>query len=180
VLASSFDAGAGDRFNVIFYRNGGLTPSNLQIVDNAINAYMQDNSVPGLSLAISRNGELVYAKGFGQADQGANEWTHPNHRFRIASVSKTLTAAAASARGLLRTRSRPGRLRKRRDPGNSFGTPPYSAREQAITTRHLLQHITGWTTTASGRWAAPTRMRSLTGNLTITSRQPARHVLSIT
>ncbi|HYT60876.1 MAG TPA: serine hydrolase [Haliangiales bacterium] len=151
VFASVFDIGGGDRFNVIFCRNGGLSPTRLQTINSAINTYMQDNGVPGLSLAISRQGRLVYAKGFGLADQGANEWVHPNHRFRIASVSKTFTAAAAlkladccglnldqavfGSGGIL---------------GNSFGTPPYSNREKAITTRHLLHHVTGWTT--DGVW----------------------------
>ncbi|HVR37139.1 MAG TPA: hypothetical protein VMS21_14950, partial [Methylomirabilota bacterium] len=81
VFASAFNPAGGERFNVIFRRNGGMTPANLAVIDDAINGYMQSNSIPGLSLAISRNGELVYAKGFGQADQGANEWVHPLHRF---------------------------------------------------------------------------------------------------
>jgi len=151
VLASVFNPGSGSRFNAMFVRNGGMTPGQLQVVNNAISTYMQTNAIPGLSLAISRNGELVYAKGFGQADQGANEWVHPNHRFRIASVSKTLTAAAAvklmDCCGLDLDQpvfGNGGIL------GNSFGTPPYSTRELAITTRHLLTHTTGWT--ADGVW----------------------------
>jgi CubicO group peptidase (beta-lactamase class C family) len=153
VLTSVHVTGAGRRFNMIVHRNGGMTPNNLQTIDTAIQQYMNDKGVPGLSLAISRNGELVYAKGFGQADQGANEWVHPQHRFRIASVSKTITAAAVlrlqdhcgldlddtvfGANGLL---------------GNSFGTPPYSTREQQITVRHLLHHTTGWSSSQDGIW----------------------------
>jgi len=153
VVASVHTTAAGRRFNIIVHRNGGMTPSNLQTINDAIQNYMSDKGVPGLSLAISRNGQLVYAKGFGQADQAANEWVHPQHRFRIASVSKPITGAAVlklrdhcgldlddtvfGANGLL---------------GNSFGTPPYSAREQAITVRNLLHHTTGWTSSQDGIW----------------------------
>ena len=151
VLASVHVTGAGRRFNMIVHRNGGMSASHLDTINDTISAYMNNNGVPGLSVAISRNGELVYAKGFGDADVAANEWVHPNHRFRIASVSKTLTSAAVlkladhcgldiddtvfGANGIL---------------GTSFGTPPYSARERAITVEHLLYHTTGWTNTANG------------------------------
>jgi len=151
VFASAFVTGAGVRFNLIVHHNGGFSPANLNTINNAIGTYMQNNSVPGLSLAISRNGRLVYAKGFGQADQAANHWVHPNHRFRIASVSKPITAAAVlklrdhcglnldetvfGAGGIL---------------GTTFGNGTYSARERAITVRHLLHHTTGWTT--DGVW----------------------------
>lgn len=146
VLASVQVTGAGLRFNMIVHRNGGMAPSNLQTINDAIADYMQDNGIPGLSMAISRNGQLVYAKGFGQADQGANEWVHPHHRFRIASVSKPITAAA-----ILKLRDHCGLdlddtvFGPDGILGNTFGTPPYSNRERAITVRQLLHHTTGWT-----------------------------------
>jgi len=145
VFISSFVKNGTPRFNVTFYRNGGFTPSNLQTIDNAISGYMTSNNVPGLSLAISRDGDLVYAKGFGNADVGAGEMVHPHHRFRIASVSKTLTSAAVMklrdhcGLELGDTVFGPGSIL-----GNQFGSSGYSAREQSITVRHLLQHSTGW------------------------------------
>ncbi|HYG24286.1 MAG TPA: serine hydrolase [Verrucomicrobiae bacterium] len=151
VFASAFTTASGPHFSAIFQRNGGLIPAHLALIDNAINGYMQSNGIPGLSLAISRNGRLVYAKGFGLADQSANEWVHPLHRFRIASVSKPITAAAVLKMrdlcgvSLDATVFGPGALL-----GESFGTPPYSNRERNITLRRLLQHTTGWTT--DGIW----------------------------
>jgi CubicO group peptidase (beta-lactamase class C family) len=145
VLASVHPTTSGPRFNLIVHRNGGMLPSHLKLINDAIGGYLDTNQVPGMSVAISRQGELVYAKGFGQADQAEGEWVHPHHRFRIASVSKPITAAAIlklrdhcglelgstvfGANGLL---------------GNTYGTPPYSAREVSITVTQMLQHTAGW------------------------------------
>ncbi len=151
VFASAFNTAGGRRFNVIYQRNGGMSPDNLQLIDDTITAYMEDKGVPGLSIAISRNGKLAYAKGFGEADQAANEWVHPNHRFRIASVSKPVTAAA-----MMRVVDYCGLDLDQRVfgdgalLGNIYGTSPYTDREEDITVNHLLKHTTGWTT--DGVW----------------------------
>jgi CubicO group peptidase (beta-lactamase class C family) len=154
VLASVFTPGSGERFNVILRRNGGMSTANLEIINETIADYMESNDVPGLSLAISRDGHLLYSKGFGLADQEADERVHPHHRFRIASVSKPITAAAIlklrdlCGLDLDQTVFGPGALL-----GETYGTPPYSNWEQAITVRQLLHHTTGWTT--DGIWQVP-------------------------
>ena len=154
-FASAFVFNGETRFNGIWHRNGGMSPSNLSTIDTTINRYMQTNNIPGLSLAISRQGRLVYAKGFGLADQVANERVDPNHRFRIASVSKPITGAAAvllqehCSLNLDDTVFGPNAIL-----GETFGTPPYSARERAITVRNLLHHTSGWGT--DGIWQVTT------------------------
>jgi CubicO group peptidase (beta-lactamase class C family) len=151
VLTSAFNPSGGERFNVIFRHNGGMSPDHLALINDAIDGYMQSNNIPGLSLAISREGRLVYAQGFGLADQSANQWVHPHHRFRIASVSKPITSAAIlklrdlCGLDLDQTVFGPGALL-----GETYGNPPYSVQERAITVRQLLQHTTGWTT--DGIW----------------------------
>ncbi len=111
---------------------------------------MTTHNIPGASLAISKNGKLVYVKGFGFADQAANEKVTVDHRFRLASVSKTYTGVAVmklvqegkfsldakvfGAGGIL---------------GTEYGTPPYNANVSNITIRHLLQNV-------SGSWGAGT------------------------
>ena len=42
-------------------------------LDNAVNAFMAKYSVPGLSIAILKNEKLVYAKGYGVANQATGE-----------------------------------------------------------------------------------------------------------
>lgn len=66
----------------------------LKEVDSAIHDLLKDWRIAGASVAIAREGRLVYAKGFGYADKEAGETVSPNHVFRIASVSKLVTAVA--------------------------------------------------------------------------------------
>jgi len=55
---------------------------------------MQQWGIPGASVAIAKDGKLIYARGFGFADVKSAEVVQPYHRFRIASISKPLTATA--------------------------------------------------------------------------------------
>ena len=56
-------------------------------------AFLAEHAVPGLSVAFLRDGKLRHLAAYGFADLAANEPLTPAHRFRIASVSKPLTAA---------------------------------------------------------------------------------------
>ncbi len=53
--------------------------------------------VPGLSVAFSHHGKPVYQAAFGMADESAGEKLTPDHLFRIASISKPITAVALFA-----------------------------------------------------------------------------------
>lgn len=135
------------RFSAVWSYNGGLTPGQAAPIFDAINTYMSTNDVPGLSLSVSRNGRLVFSRGFGQADVAHDTWVHPNHRFRIASISKPLTATA-----MMRLRD-DGLLTSNTNRvfgtgailGTTYGTQAYSANERALNITHLLSHTTGWT-----------------------------------
>lgn len=53
----------------------------------------KDNLYPGIAVAVSVKGELVWSEGFGFADLGAKTPVDPDrHLFRIGSISKPLTA----------------------------------------------------------------------------------------
>ena len=56
-------------------------------------AYLREQSTPGLSIAFAKDGELVYAEGFGLTDEQGDR-VEPRHLFRIASVSKPITSTA--------------------------------------------------------------------------------------
>ncbi|MGI0492070.1 serine hydrolase [Alkalinema pantanalense CENA528] len=62
-------------------------------IDNAIEAYQDKFKVPGMSVAIAQNGKLVYTRGFGYADIAKQKVAHAGTVFRLASVSKPITAA---------------------------------------------------------------------------------------
>ena len=55
---------------------------------------MEEQGIPGLSVAVGVDGEIVWAEGFGWADLENRVPVWPSTRFRIASISKSLTAGA--------------------------------------------------------------------------------------
>jgi CubicO group peptidase (beta-lactamase class C family) len=57
-----------------------------------VDPFLKQNRVPGLSLAVVREGELVLAIGFGGTSPSEGERITGDTRFRIASVTKALTA----------------------------------------------------------------------------------------
>ncbi|OEK04146.1 serine hydrolase domain-containing protein [Roseivirga misakiensis] len=72
-----------------------LGQSKTEIADEKLKAFVERTQVPGLSISISQKGELVYSKGFGVSDLEKKTLVDPSKtKFRIGSVSKTLTAAA--------------------------------------------------------------------------------------
>ena len=64
----------------------------LKGLDKKVEAYMRRWELKGASLAITRNDSLLYAKGYGWADQEMDQEMQPSHLMRMASVSKLITA----------------------------------------------------------------------------------------
>lgn len=98
---------AGSRRNIdiieeceasIFRLNDTLTNEmsnipDLLAMDRKVNAYLRKWHMKGASLAITRGDSLVYAKGYGWADEELGLEMSPRHILRMASVSKLITAA---------------------------------------------------------------------------------------
>jgi len=61
-------------------------------VDSIITDFLTRKKIMGASVAITRDSKLIYAKGFGWADEEKGIRVEPKHVFRIASVSKLITA----------------------------------------------------------------------------------------
>jgi D-alanyl-D-alanine carboxypeptidase len=127
-----------------------VTQADLTTVDNKLSTFLSTYNIPGASLAISKNGKLVYIKGYGKANISSNEPVTPSHRFRLASVSKTFTGAA------IMKLVQEGRLSLDAKVfgvgailGTDYGTAPYNTNLENITVRHLLQNV-------SGSWGAAT------------------------
>jgi len=104
--------------------------------------FMERFEVPGLSVAFSLKGKPVYSAGFGFANRDDDERMTPEHRFRVASISKPITAVAIFKlieEGTLKLDDKafaPDRLEipdKAREPGLL----------EEITIRHLLTHTSG-------------------------------------
>jgi CubicO group peptidase (beta-lactamase class C family) len=91
--------------------------------------------LPGLSLAVALNGEIVWAEGFGWANLETQRPVTPATLFRIGGISQTLTAAAV---GLLSER---GRLDL--DAPVQRYVPDFPEKKWSISTRQLMSHTAG-------------------------------------
>jgi CubicO group peptidase (beta-lactamase class C family) len=107
-------------------------------------AFLRNYAVPGLSLAIAKDGKLVHAGAYGLAKRDSAEQVTTSSLFRIASVSKPITSVACFRlveAGKLTLADKVfgtgGIL------GTTYGTKAYSADLQAITVQHLLEHTAG-------------------------------------
>jgi CubicO group peptidase (beta-lactamase class C family) len=59
--------------------------------ERAVVRVIQNDHIPGAAIAFVKDGRLVYARGFGWADEAAREPIEPTSVFRLASISKSLT-----------------------------------------------------------------------------------------
>ncbi len=64
----------------------------LKGLDRKVRHYMRQWTLKGASLAVMRNDSLIYAKGYGWADEAENIEMQPSNILRMASVSKLITA----------------------------------------------------------------------------------------
>ena len=74
-------------------QTGQFVPG-LESYDRIVARIMRDHDIPGAAVAVVRYGRLVYARGFGVADRESGTPVQPDSLFRIASLSKPITAVA--------------------------------------------------------------------------------------
>lgn len=92
-------------------------------------------NLPGVSVAVARNGEVVWVEAFGWADLSREVVATPRTLFPVGSISKSLTATAA---GLLFER---GRLDL--DVPIQTYLPEFPEKRWPIKTAQLMGHIAG-------------------------------------
>ena len=113
--------------------------------DREMETFMTARKIPGGVLAVVKDRRLVYARGYGWADREKKIPVEPDSLFRIASVSKPITAVAVMKliednRLSLDTKAFP--LLGLAPAVASFTDP--EPRLQEISIRQLLQHTGGW------------------------------------
>jgi serine beta-lactamase-like protein LACTB, mitochondrial len=101
------------------------------LVENIV----RTQEIPGLSVAVARDGMVVWSEGFGLADVEQSVPVTPLTRFRLGSVSKVITAA-----GLARLIEE-GRLDL--DAPVQRYVPDFPKKEWPVTTRQLAAHTAG-------------------------------------
>lgn len=72
----------------------GLQPAVADKVDDYVKAEIQRRNIPGLSLAVVRNGKVIKAKGYGHANLEWKISATPQTVYEIGSLTKQFTAAA--------------------------------------------------------------------------------------
>ena len=105
-----------------------------ELIDSLAADLLATAKLPGLSVAILEDGEVVFARGYGFMDLDARSPVTPETRFRCASVSKTITATAIAR--LL------GEGRLDLDAPVASYVPSWPA-EPEITPRQLSGHLSG-------------------------------------
>ena len=68
----------------------GVSSERLARIDAALEAYVEEERLPGAALVIGRRGHVVYAKAFGYRDREAGEPLEITDLFRIASQTKAV------------------------------------------------------------------------------------------
>jgi len=101
--------------------------------------FLRNEQPPGAELAVANDGHLVYARGFGVTAYHGSDAVQPTALFRIASISKPITAVA-----ILQLVER-GKLSLDAGVWELLQLPePSDRRWKRVTILHLLQHTGGW------------------------------------
>ena len=77
-----------------FLSNDLSSSSQFSALDSYIERFMKRWEIKGGSLAVMKDGQLIYSKGYGWADEEKGIRMSPGHIMRIASLSKLVTATA--------------------------------------------------------------------------------------
>jgi CubicO group peptidase (beta-lactamase class C family) len=118
--------------------------TDINIIDEAVAAFMTKYSVPALSIAITEDDRLVYAKSYGYSDLDNKVAASNKDRYRLGSLSKQITSAVIMRlidQGKVHMTDKvfgPGSIL-----GTDFGTYPYSPGVSDITVDELLHHTSG-------------------------------------
>lgn len=76
------------------YKSVGMSVERLVRLDSVMKSYVTDNKLPGLVALLIRNGQIVYHKAYGLADVSTRRPMQQDDIFRIASMTKAITATA--------------------------------------------------------------------------------------
>ena len=105
-------------------------------------AGLTQQNLPGLSVAVGVDGDIVWAEGFGWANLENQVPVAPDTGFRVADASKALTSAAV---GLLLERNK-----LHLDDEIQVHVPEFPKKQWPVTLRQLMAQVAGVTTDHGG------------------------------
>lgn len=112
-----------------------LDEATVEAVEHLLMEKMSEERIPGLSVALVMDGQLVWSGGYGMADLENYVPATANTAYRTASIGKTMTATAVmqlAERGLIDL-----------DAPVQRYCPAFPEKRWPVTTRHLLGHTSG-------------------------------------
>jgi len=138
LLSSRFGCAEETSLSITGQEDARLAP-----FDAMMTAFLKEHGLPGAALAVTRASRLVYARGFGYAEKETQRPVQPTSLFRLASISKPITAV-----GILQLVEQARfRLTDRIFdllPADQWLRAGHDPRLRTITVQHLLQHTGGW------------------------------------
>src|SRR5213592_2563253 len=117
-------------------------PARADAIDDYIKVEMERRHIPGLALAVARNGKIVKVRGYGIANLEHDVPVTPDTVFELASVTKQFTATA------IMLLVEEGKLGIDDAIGAYLPSPPQ--KWTGITVRHLLTHTAGLASLETG------------------------------
>lgn len=119
--------------------------SGSHFIEKEAKDFLQQWNLAGMTMSIVKDGKLVYSHGFGYADVESKQPVVPGNLFRVASVSKLITAVAIMK---LVEKKKISLDSKVFGPHGILKDPIFSSvadkRLYFITVRQLLAHSGGW------------------------------------
>ena len=100
-----------------------------------VRAGLSEQNLPGISVAVGVDDDIVWAEGFGWADLESQVKVAPDTLFRIGTASTALTSAAV---GLLLERDR-----LKLDEKIQTYVPEFPEKQWPVTLRQLMGHVAG-------------------------------------
>jgi N-acyl-D-amino-acid deacylase len=123
----------------------GKLDDSFKELDEVIRTFMERTGAPGAGVAVTDQGRLVMARGYGYADIANKKQVEPTSMFRIASISKPITGVAIMQlveQGKLKLSDKVLDILKY-EP-HLVGDAKVDERWKDITVEHCLQHRGGW------------------------------------
>ncbi|MFO7924494.1 MAG: serine hydrolase domain-containing protein, partial [Bacteroidales bacterium] len=131
----------------------GMSPERLARIDNILENAIGNGNIPGAVALVARDGEIIYHKAFGMADNQSGRTIKKDDIFRIASMSKAITSTAVMmlweegkfrlddpVSGYIPEFRNPQVLETFNHNDTSYTT---TEADREITIRHLLTHTSG-------------------------------------
>jgi CubicO group peptidase (beta-lactamase class C family) len=119
--------------------------SEYNFIQKEANEFLQQWNLAGMTMSVVKDGKLVFAHGFGYADVESKQEVSPGNLFRVASVSKLITAVAIMKLVEKKVISLESKVF---GPKGILKDPIFNTvvdkRLYNITIRHLLSHTGGW------------------------------------